>query len=226
MDSTPNSTFTLDFYANTLPDPTGYGQGQTYLGSTTVTTDGSGHASFRAALAAAPSGLQYFSATATDSTGNTSEFSHLVLSAQQEIALLCSQVDALVSAGVLNKGNGNALCVKLDNAIASLNRGDTTAGINQLNAFINQVTIFQKTGKLTSAQAQALIGPACLAITAANGGSGAHLMNQDASTVSGSADTQPVSDAGQLVTGAIGIYLDNTDGTPVSADEQARFDDA
>src|SRR5262249_50101064 len=26
--------------------------------------------------------------------------------------------------------------------------------------------------------------------------------------------------------GAIGVYLDNADGTPVSADEQARFDDA
>jgi hypothetical protein len=113
-------------------------------------------------------------------------FTQIVLSAQQEIALLCNQVDGLVNAGILNKGNGNALCVKLNNAIASLNRGDTTAGVNQLNAFINQVTIFQKTGKLTNAQAQALIGPANLAIIAAQGGSGAHLMSQDGSAVSGS----------------------------------------
>jgi hypothetical protein len=75
LDSAPNSTFTLDFYANTLPDPSGYGQGQTYLGSTTVTTDGSGHANFTTAVVAAPAGQQFVSATATDSVGNTSEFS-------------------------------------------------------------------------------------------------------------------------------------------------------
>jgi hypothetical protein len=43
LDSTPDITFTLDFYANTLPDPSGNGEGQTYLGSTTVITDNTGH---------------------------------------------------------------------------------------------------------------------------------------------------------------------------------------
>jgi hypothetical protein len=75
LDSTPSTTFTLDFYANTLPDASGYGEGQTYLGSTTVTTDATGHATFSTTVAAAPVGQQFVSATATDSSGNTSEFS-------------------------------------------------------------------------------------------------------------------------------------------------------
>jgi hypothetical protein len=149
-----------------------------------------------------------------------------VLSAQQEIGLTVNQVNAVVTSGALSSGNGNALTTKLNSAVTNLNGGYTTAGVNQLNAFINQVTAFQKNGKLTNDQAQSLISAANLAITAASGGSGAHLTNQDAPAASGSADTQPVSDAGQLVTGTIGVYLDNADGTPVSSDEQARFDDA
>src|SRR5262249_26826592 len=75
VNSTPNTTFTLDFYANTLPDPSGYGEGQTWLGSTIVMTDGSGHASFTATVAGPTAGQQVLSATATDSDHNTSEFS-------------------------------------------------------------------------------------------------------------------------------------------------------
>jgi hypothetical protein len=162
-----------------------------------------------------------------NNAGSTSgAFTQTVLSAQQETGLIVDQVNSLVSGGSLSTGNGTALTTKLNSAVASLNGGYTTAGVNQLNAFINQVTAFQKNGKLTSDQAQALISAANLAITAASGGSGAHLTNQDASAASGSTDTQPVSDAGQLVTGAIGVYLDNADGTPINADEQARFDDA
>ena len=46
LHSDPNQTFTLDFYASTAADPSGYGQGAVYVGSTTVTTDGGGNASF------------------------------------------------------------------------------------------------------------------------------------------------------------------------------------
>jgi len=149
----------------------------------------------------------------------------IMVTAQQEDALIVSQVNTLVSAGTLNTGNGNALTTKLNSATASLNAGNTTAGVNQLNAFINQVTAFQRTGKLTSAQAQSLINAADSAIAAAQG-TGARLINDTGAGATGAGDSQPVSDAGQLVTGTIGVYLDNANGTPVSADEQARFDDA
>src|SRR5205823_4242676 len=117
------------------------------------------------------------------------------------------------------------LTAKLNSATASLNAGNTTAGVNQLNAFINQVNAFQKSGTLTSAQAQSLINAANLAIAAAQG-TGAHLMNDTGANTSSTGDIQPIGDVGQLVTGVVGVYLDNADGTAVSANEQARFDDA
>jgi hypothetical protein len=40
----------LEFYANGSADPSGYGEGQRYLGAATVTTDAAGSASFAATL--------------------------------------------------------------------------------------------------------------------------------------------------------------------------------
>ncbi len=76
LNSTPNSTFVLDFFASQIWDPTHYGEGQKYLGSITVMTDSSGNASFTATMPGVPAGYNYFAATATDSAGNTSEFDY------------------------------------------------------------------------------------------------------------------------------------------------------
>ena len=73
--STPNAEFTLDFYANGAADPSGYGEGERWLGSTRVTTDASGNARFDAALPSATTFGELITATATDADGNTSEFS-------------------------------------------------------------------------------------------------------------------------------------------------------
>jgi hypothetical protein len=75
LDSTVSSSFTVDFYANTECDPSGFGQGRTYLGSSQpVTTDGSCAATFQASFATSFP-VHFVAATATDSAGNTSEFS-------------------------------------------------------------------------------------------------------------------------------------------------------
>jgi hypothetical protein len=134
---------------------------------------------------------------------------------------LITQVAALP----LNSGQQNSLTSKLQAAEEALLRANTAAGVNNLNAFIIQVNAFQKSGKLTASQAQVLISAANLAIAAAQG-SGTRLLNETGSGTSANGDTQPVTDAGQLVTGTVGVYLDNADGTPVPTDEQARFDDA
>lgn len=39
FDGTANTTFTIEFFSNPSSDPSGYGQGKTYLGSTSITTD-------------------------------------------------------------------------------------------------------------------------------------------------------------------------------------------
>ena len=65
------ATVTIDFYANDTSDPSGYGQGKTYLGSTTATAG----STFQANLATLISPGQYVSATETSASGDTSEFS-------------------------------------------------------------------------------------------------------------------------------------------------------
>jgi titin len=80
LQSTPNTTFALDFFASPAADPSGYGQGQTYLGSLNVTTNAAGVASFSDTLnlanAVAPG--EVLTVTATDPGGNTSEFGRAV----------------------------------------------------------------------------------------------------------------------------------------------------
>jgi streptogramin lyase len=70
---TAGVTITLDFYANTAAEPSGFGQGQIYLGSQVVTTAAGG--AFTAPLPGSSLGGQLVTATASDAAGNTSEFS-------------------------------------------------------------------------------------------------------------------------------------------------------
>lgn len=75
LSGTANSVFRLEFYA-TRPDPTGFGQGQRFLGAVNVTTDSSGTAHFSVVLQAGVSAGQVVAAVAIDHLGNASEFSH------------------------------------------------------------------------------------------------------------------------------------------------------
>ena len=67
-----NTTVALDFYGNSSCDESGNGQGELFLGSTLITTDAQGAAAFMVAF---DQTVGIVSATATDSEGNTSEFS-------------------------------------------------------------------------------------------------------------------------------------------------------
>ena len=78
LNSTPNTAFALEFFANATCDASGYGEGQTYLGSTDVTTDGSGDAAFDVTFSTTVPAGYYITATATDPGGNTSEFSQCI----------------------------------------------------------------------------------------------------------------------------------------------------
>ncbi|HEX8071742.1 MAG TPA: FG-GAP-like repeat-containing protein [Pyrinomonadaceae bacterium] len=75
LNSTANTQFTMEFFSNPSCDASGNGEGQTFLGSTTVTTDASGNATINATLASATTVGEVVTATATDPQGNTSEFS-------------------------------------------------------------------------------------------------------------------------------------------------------
>lgn len=73
LNSTANTSFRIELFGNDNADPSGYGQGQYYLGFTNVTTDANGHAAFDVTLPVAAS-VRAISSTATGPTG-TSEFS-------------------------------------------------------------------------------------------------------------------------------------------------------
>ena len=66
----------------------------------------------------------------------------------------------LITAGLLNQGQGNSLIVTCEAAFRQLDRDNTTAAINELNAFINQVTAFINVGTLLPVAGQALIDAA------------------------------------------------------------------
>ena len=70
-----NATFTIEYFASPSGDPSGFGEGQYFLGSASVTTNGAGSVNFSTSLAPAVPAGYVIAATATDSLGNTSEFS-------------------------------------------------------------------------------------------------------------------------------------------------------
>ncbi len=74
LSAAPSTAYTIQFFAGTVADPSGHGQGQYLLQTITVTTDASGNAAFTQYFPVIPPGAQFITATATDPSGNTSEF--------------------------------------------------------------------------------------------------------------------------------------------------------
>ena len=78
-------------------------------------------------------------------------------SPQEMMRSLIDEVEALVAGGSLNQGQGNALIVKLNNAIKKLDDGKANTALNNLNAFSNQVQAFINSGVLTPDEGQSLL---------------------------------------------------------------------
>ncbi|HZE73418.1 MAG TPA: Calx-beta domain-containing protein, partial [Pyrinomonadaceae bacterium] len=75
LDSAFSTQFRIEFFSNTACDTSGFGEGEKFLGFTNVTTDASGKANFTFNVPTASVVGNFFSATATDPQGSTSEFS-------------------------------------------------------------------------------------------------------------------------------------------------------
>lgn len=76
FNSIASGSFRLEFFSNAISDPSGKGEGQTFIASTNVTTDASGNAIFALVVPTAVPVGQFITATAIDSSSNTSEFSN------------------------------------------------------------------------------------------------------------------------------------------------------
>jgi hypothetical protein len=86
------TAYRLEFFSNTTCDPSGYGEGERFLGSTNVATNATGSVSFNATFAGMSS---FVTATATDPAGNTSEFSN------------CAPVAVVTPPKECHKGDGD-----------------------------------------------------------------------------------------------------------------------
>ena len=76
LHSEPLQSYTVEFFASPACDPSGFGQGQVFLGSTNASTDAAGNAPFVALVPAlAPVGWVLTSTATLEPIGATSEFS-------------------------------------------------------------------------------------------------------------------------------------------------------
>ncbi|MEO8429077.1 MAG: hypothetical protein ABI651_18455 [Verrucomicrobiota bacterium] len=75
LNSTPRTTFVLQFFSSRDCDPSGFGEGETFLGSASIITEASGNRKFTVTLPVTFPPRYWITATATDPLGNTSEFS-------------------------------------------------------------------------------------------------------------------------------------------------------
>src|SRR5262249_10511245 len=121
----PNSTFTLQFFANTTSDPSGFGEGQTFLGSTTATTNGAGDAHVRAQMPRGVPAGHVVTATATDGARNTSEFSRAV-TVQALAAFTAAGMPVTATEGV-----------PFTPTVATFTHGDTTRTAGDFTATIS-----------------------------------------------------------------------------------------
>ncbi len=119
FNSTPNTNdFVLEFFANTVcngdqngnPQSDDYGEGEIFLGYTTVSTDANGDASFSVNLTADVAAGAFITATATSPDSNTSEFSQCIVAADGSLHsfLLLSAMDIEISGLQLSAGDMHA----------------------------------------------------------------------------------------------------------------------
>jgi hypothetical protein len=122
LHSEASKSYRVELFANDTADPTNHGEGETFLGTVEVTTDGSGNATFEFDNPSASlSGGQFVSATATELTGpggdplSSSEFSEVLAAASDtdadgvlDGADNCSSVANAAQTDTDGDGAGNA----------------------------------------------------------------------------------------------------------------------
>ncbi|MBX7103317.1 MAG: DUF4347 domain-containing protein [Gemmataceae bacterium] len=101
--SSGSNTYRLEFFVSTSMDVSGYGEGQNYIGSTTVVTDSKGNGTFNLTLPVTISPNSILSATATDTKIlSTSEFSQSI--AVTQLASIWLSTDGNASVPVTSGG--------------------------------------------------------------------------------------------------------------------------
>ncbi|HXD31085.1 MAG TPA: Calx-beta domain-containing protein, partial [Pyrinomonadaceae bacterium] len=125
LNSSASTTFTIDFYANSTCDSSGFGEGARWMGATTVNTNGSGDATINASFTAL-SANQLVTATATDPAGNTSEFSQCSPTSPAIGSVSFASTSVSVSESL---GPGSVALTRAGGSAGSLTVGYTVSGV-------------------------------------------------------------------------------------------------
>ncbi|MDQ3814975.1 MAG: CSLREA domain-containing protein, partial [Armatimonadota bacterium] len=121
LNSLPSTSFRIEFFANGAADPSGNGEGQTFLGFQNVTTAANGNATINATLPVPLPGSQSFvTATATRLSGTTlvetSEFS----AARQATGNFCSLVVTNTNDAGAGSLRGAIQCANASNFVQTI----------------------------------------------------------------------------------------------------------
>lgn len=180
LNSRPGTTYEIDFYSSILPNPLGSGEGQTYLGTTTINTDGSGNGSFSVSFPVVALAGRHLSATATDPFGNTSEFS------TNTLVVLTQTGNTFTVVNTNDSGPGSLRQAILDvNAVSTLgdqiqfaitNLSTTISPASALPALADPVTIdgYTQSGALANTAPQTFNGVVRVRLAGASAGTGAN----------------------------------------------------
>jgi uncharacterized repeat protein (TIGR01451 family) len=94
LNSTPAKTFDIEVFSSPACDPLGYGEGKAFMASALVTTNSDGDGSFEVSFPTASLAGNLITSTATDSSGNTSEFSACLALGDPKADLSLSMADS------------------------------------------------------------------------------------------------------------------------------------
>lgn len=129
LNSKSSTSFRVEFLSNPTCEASGHGEGQTYVGWTTVSTGESCSASINVTLPSAVPVGQFISATATDPDGNTSEFGPCV---QVTAGAPPTAADGSVSGQIVDT-HGNAIAGVAISLTGTQNRLTITDGNGRYN---------------------------------------------------------------------------------------------
>jgi len=155
LESTASQGFHIEFFSSPACDPSGYGEGKTFLGSAEVTTDASCVAAFNVILPSSISRGEFVTATAavgfdpsTGGPGVASEFS-LCRQVTEPATVVIAGCDSGVPNAVLPDGS-TILDHLLECAAAAANHGDFVSCVSALTNSL------KKAGVITGAQKGAI----------------------------------------------------------------------
>jgi subtilisin-like proprotein convertase family protein len=144
LNSAPSTQYRLEFFSSPVCDPSGFGEGQTFLDTINVTTGAGGSVNFAHVVPAIPAG-HFLTATATAPNGDTSEFAECGQEGPPTVSLVFNSATIDDSLGNSNGQIDVNECVSLN--VELRNRGAVTAtGISAtLSSLSPGVTVNQAT---------------------------------------------------------------------------------